>query len=84
MVRPREPTRLQAKTILRHFAWMHDYGIDGVFLQRFTSELSSTSSADWRNQAAYNCRAGAEAYGRVFAIMYDISGQNSNTLVLDP
>src|SRR5262245_10133785 len=69
------------KTVLRHFRWMHDYGIDGVFLQRFTSELGDRSFADWRNQFAYNCRAGAEAYGRVFAMMYDISGQNSNTLV---
>jgi hypothetical protein len=69
------------KTVMRHFRWMHDYGIDGVFLQRFSSELGDRSFADWRNQAAYNCRAGAEAYGRVFAIMYDISGQNSNTLV---
>jgi hypothetical protein len=69
------------KTVLRHFRWMHDYGIDGVFLQRFSSELADRSFADWRNQAAHNCRAGAEAYGRVFAMMYDISGQNSNTLV---
>jgi hypothetical protein len=71
----------KTKTVLRHFRWMFDYGVDGVFLQRFTSELTDPSFADWRNQAAYNCRAGAEAYGRLFAMMYDISGQNSNTLV---
>jgi hypothetical protein len=71
----------KSKTVMRHFQWMHDYGIDGVFLQRFTSELGDPSFADWRNQAAYNCRAGAEAYGRVFAMMYDVSGQSSNTLV---
>ena len=71
----------KTKTVLRHFRWMHDYGVVGVFLQRFASELTDRSFADWRNQAAYNCRAGAEAYGRVFAMMYDISGQNSNTLV---
>jgi hypothetical protein len=71
----------KSKTVLRHFRWMQDYGIDGVFLQRFISELGDPSFADWRNQAAYNCRAGAEACDRVFAMMYDISGQNSNTLV---
>lgn len=71
----------KAKTVLRHFRWMYDYGIDGVFLQRFSSELGSSSAADWRNQIGYNCRAGAEAYGRIFAMMYDVSGQNSNTLV---
>jgi hypothetical protein len=71
----------RSKTVLRHFRWMHDAGVDGVFLQRFTSELSDRAFFEWRNQVAYNVRAGAEAYGRVFAMMYDISGQNSNTLV---
>jgi len=69
------------KTVLRHFKWMRDYHIDGVFLQRFTSELSSSSFAAWRNQVTSNVWAGAESYGRVFAIMYDISGQPASTLV---
>jgi hypothetical protein len=69
------------KTVLRHFKWMKDNDLDGVFLQRFTSELSSSSSFAWRNGVAANVRLGAETYGRVFAIMYDISGQNEATLV---
>ncbi|MBE0545865.1 MAG: hypothetical protein IH623_31435 [Verrucomicrobia bacterium] len=79
------PARVYAaansKTVLRHFQWMREYGIDGAFLQRFTSELSSTSFAAWRNQVTSNVWAGAEAHGRVFAIMYDISGQPASTLV---
>jgi hypothetical protein len=69
------------KTVLRHFQWMKDNRLDGVFLQRFSSELSSSSRSAFRNQVTENVRAGAEAYGRVFAIMYDISGQNAATLV---
>jgi hypothetical protein len=70
-----------AKTVLRHFRWMQENELDGVLLQRFTSELGQPELFALRNQVAGNVRAGAEKYGRVFAIMYDISGQPENTLV---
>jgi hypothetical protein len=69
------------KTVLRHFQWMQANQLDGVFLQRFTSELADPAFFALRNQVTANVRAGAETYGRVFAIMYDISGQPTNTLV---
>jgi hypothetical protein len=69
------------KTVLRHFQWMQENQLDGVFLQRFTSELSDPAFFALRNQVTANVREGAEKYGRVFAIMYDISGQPTNTLV---
>ena len=68
------------KTVVRHFKWMQDNNLDGVFFQRFLSDLSGTSLA-LRNQVATNVQVGAETYGRVFAIMYDISGYATNTLV---
>ena len=69
------------KTVARHFQWMREHDLDGVFLQRFTSELSDPAFFALRNRVAENVRAGAEQNGRVFAIMYDISGQPTNTLV---
>ena len=63
------------KTVARHFKWMRDNQLDGVFLQRFTGELSNPAFFAWRNRVAENVRAGAEKYGRVFAIMYDLSGE---------
>ena len=69
------------QTVRRHFQWMQDNQLDGVFLQRFTSELADQRFFALRNQVTANVRGGAEAYGRVFAIMYDISGQPANTLV---
>jgi hypothetical protein len=69
------------KTVVRHFRWMKDNQLDGVFLQRFSSGLSNPDSFAFKNQVTANVRVGAETYGRVFAIMYDISGQNAATLV---
>ena len=69
------------ETVLRHFQWMQENQLDGVFLQRFLSDLSDPRFVSFRNQVTANVRAGAEAYGRVFAIMYDVSGQSTNTLV---
>ena len=70
-----------AKTVLRHFKWMRDHHLDGVFLQRFSVGLSSASEFARLNKVANNVRAGADAYRRVFALMYDISGHPTNTLV---
>jgi hypothetical protein len=79
------PVRLDSsavpKTVLRHFQWMQENQLDGVFLQRFLTDLSSPQFFSFRNQVTANVRAGAEAYGRVFAIMYDLSGQPTNTLI---
>jgi hypothetical protein len=72
-----------AKTVLRHFAWMQAYGIDGVLLQRFVSELGSGPHKDHRDTVTENVMRGSERYGRTFAIEYDVSGANQATLVED-
>ena len=61
-------------TVLRHFAWMKEHGIDGVFLQRFISSLSRGTSLAVNNAVLENVRAGAALHGRVYALMYDLSG----------
>ncbi|MBI1374103.1 MAG: xylosidase/arabinosidase [Phycisphaera sp.] len=62
------------KTVLRHFRWMRDYGIDGAFLQRFASGLSHPASLRHDNTVLAHARDGAKAYGRAFAVMYDLTG----------
>jgi len=64
----------QSKTVLRHFKWMKDSGIDGVFLQRFASSTKSPHSLNHRNVVTANVQAGANQYGRTWAMMYDLSG----------
>ncbi len=71
------------KTVLRHFKWMREYGIDGVFLQRFVSSVYDQTSVffDFNRQVMQNVRAGAEKYGRVFAIEYDTTSADPASLV---
>lgn len=60
-------------TVVRHFAWMREHGIDGVFLQRFINSLSRGNSLAANNAVLENVRAGAREHGRVYALMYDLS-----------
>lgn len=69
-----------SKTVDRHVKWMKDYGIDGVFVQRFIS--SALSRGDLRDSVLQNVRRAAEKHGRVFANMYDLSG-GKETMVED-
>src|ERR1051326_2740978 len=64
-------------TVLRHFKWMRDYGIDGVAVQRFTKDVFINSSwAALKNTNIVNAKLGAETYGRILFLMYDISNDD--------
>jgi hypothetical protein len=57
------------KTVDRHFRWMAEYGIDGVFLQRFVVGLKDRSM----DQVLVNVRKSANWTDRVFALCYDLT-----------
>ena len=61
---------VNSKTVDRHFQWMQQYGIDGVFLQRFLVETHSPSV----DQVLANVRESANKTGRTFGLCYDLSG----------
>ena len=63
------------KTVLRHFKWMKQYGIEGVFVQRFGSCIKNQADNNYLRTSAVlsHCREGANQYGRAFAVMYDVS-----------
>ncbi|WP_421897785.1 glycoside hydrolase family 71/99-like protein [Marinoscillum sp.] len=62
-----------------HFSWMKEYGVDGVFMQRFFNVArryaDETKSEDKILANAVNA---AEQHGRAIAVMYDLSGLNPN------
>lgn len=62
------------KTVIRHFQWMRDYGIDGAFLQRFANGLKNVNGKQHKDQVLRHVREGAKHAGRSYAVMYDLSG----------
>jgi len=68
------------KTVLRHFQWMKEYGIDGVFVQRFVVEVSRPKGLRQFNVVLNHCREGANLHGRTYAVMYDLSGMGAGQM----
>ncbi|KAJ3893378.1 hypothetical protein GG344DRAFT_43343, partial [Lentinula edodes] len=70
----RHPKTVQS----RHFHWMARHGIDGVFLQRFLgqcdTERGSKGIPRLRDEIHDRVQEAAEKEGRVFAVMYDVTG----------
>ncbi|KAK7019734.1 hypothetical protein VNI00_017974 [Paramarasmius palmivorus] len=66
------------QTVQRHFHWMARHGIDGAFLQRFAGQCDLDNGKfgirRLRDEIGDRVREAAEREGRVFAIMYDVSG----------
>jgi hypothetical protein len=62
------------KTVVRHFTWMRDHGIDGVFLQRFGGSVKGAKNLNHRTIVTANVQAAANKCGRTWAMMYDLSG----------
>jgi hypothetical protein len=74
-------------TVVRHFQWMSDYGIDGVFVQRFATEVtsaeggrSSSPESSSVNRVLQHCRVGAKNHGRTYAVMYDLTSMSADRI----
>ena len=74
----------QPATVRRHFQWMRDYGIDGVWLQHFLVDLPGGPIPDryaTRMEVLKNVRASARQTGRIWAIAFDIAGMPTGKIV---
>jgi len=62
-------------TVDVHFRWMKEYGIDGVFMQRFVGEVcNNTDGKDHFNKVLASAMKASNKYERAICIMYDLGG----------
>ena len=68
-----------------HFKWMQQYGIDGVFVQRFFGGLRTAESRKKSRVVLEHAIRASQKYGRAISVMYDLSGlhdQGEDCLVI--
>lgn len=63
-----------AGVVMTHFQWMRDYGIESAFLQRFSTVTRNPKLFHRATRVLANVRAAANATGRSYVVMYDLSG----------
>ncbi len=63
-----------ASSVNLHFNWMQQYGIDGVFVQRFVTNLIYPAGSNHNIKVLSTALKAAELYKRAIALMYDFSG----------
>lgn len=58
-----------------HFKWMKEYGVDGVFMQRFFGVAREFKNSEkTQDKILKNALVAAKENGRAIAVMYDLSG----------
>ena len=65
-------------TVDLHFKWMKDYGVDGVFMQRFFEFTKRKGNRNSTTGVLKNALEASSKYERAIAIMYDLSGLSGN------
>ena len=63
-----------ASTLEVHFRWMKEYGIDGVFMQRFFGVTRNETTRSKGRVILGHALEAAKKNGRAIAVMYDLSG----------
>jgi len=61
-------------TVDLHFKWMKEYGVDGVFMQRFFHTTLTPESRKNTSVILDNAMNAASVNQRAIAVMYDLSG----------
>lgn len=60
-----------------HFKWMQQYGVDGVFVQRFIGDVQHKTGRNHNDVVLGNALKYAQQYHRAISLMYDLSGMGA-------
>lgn len=61
-------------TVETHFRWMQEYGVDGVFVQRFFDGLRTEKGRHGSRVVLEQALKASQKHGRAIGVMYDLSG----------
>lgn len=73
-------------SVMLHFKWMKDYGIDGAFMQRFVGEvIDNPAGKDHFDKVLESAMDASNVHQRAICVMYDLGGLNPSRVepVLD-
>ena len=59
---------------------MKQYGLDGVFMQRFVGEIQDAKHKDHFDTVLKHAMKGSNEYGRAIAVMYDMGGTTNENM----
>ena len=83
---PRLYSSYDESTVDLHFRWMKDYGIDGVFMQRFVAQLTNPTALIHSDKVLQSAMTASNVHARAISIMYDMVGMDASTsadIILD-
>ena len=76
---PRLYSSYDESTVDLHFSWMKEYGIDGVFMQRFVSQLTNPAALIHSDKVLESAMKASNVHARAISIMYDMVGMEAGT-----
>ena len=76
---PRLYSSYDESTVDLHFSWMKEYGIDGVFMQRFVSQLTNPAALIHSDKVLESAMKASNVHARAISIMYDMVGMEAST-----
>ena len=65
-------------TVDLHFKWMKEYGIDGVFMQRFFEVLENPNRLNHADKVLSSAIKASNKYGIAICLMYDIGSMEDS------